>query len=919
MSERKALGDQQSGSDALQELPVGDWLRISVFNLLLGLVAGLLVWAALGKWLDSRLLIPWVTVLFAVTGLRLAYAGYLHFFHSTPQPSCRHKRAFAVLGMLGGAVWGGALFLAPQGGMDIQLGLFLVVLAVSGLVYVTHALNPGFQLLFSFPVYAAATLWIAEHADRIPWQLALVPPFLLVTNWYVNVVRRRNLLNPVRERVQNALLRRQIELSERSRQHEAARKSTAESDLNRTLRLFLDGPAVAYRFRRVGDQREIQWLSENIYQFGYNASRLTGERWESLVHPDDVAGIAPGSCAFADGEDFTDCHKEYRLRCKDGGYRWIYDYIVPVFNRAGTISFFDGYFIDVTSSHRTREALAREKERAQVTLQSIGDAVITTGIDGRVQFLNGGAESLTGWLNRDASGVHLNEVLAIRIDERKGWIRDPLNFFYQKRESFQKERVVVEYCSRDGDIGLVEFNVSPIESGGEAFGHVLVLREVTEQEELRKEIEFQARHDDLTGIYNRWEFENRFRAMLEESAEEDSTHILMFLDLDQFKLVNDTCGHHCGDELLRQLTAKFGACLDNEAILARLGGDEFGVLLKDCSVEQGMAVAEALRDSVRKFRFAWEGRTFQIGVSIGIVPVVSPFGSIHHLMKLADVACYLAKERGSNSIRLHHDGDQELARRRQEMNWATRLKGSMAADDFSLHYQDIVPIGEAANPRARKIEILLRLRDGDGELLSPVEFLPSAERYNLMPELDRWVIRKAFQWYEKTGRAENVVMNINLSGLSFCDAGFLEYVESLFQRYRVPPGAVCFEVTETAAIQNLADAESFMYTLRSLGCRFALDDFGTGLSSFEYLKVLPVDYVKIDGRFVKGILDDDVDRAMVSAINDVGHTMNIQTVAEYVESEAILGELSRLKVDFAQGYGIGQPRSLESFSQRVSH
>ncbi|HGG60438.1 MAG TPA: EAL domain-containing protein, partial [Gammaproteobacteria bacterium] len=729
----------------------------------------------------------------------------------------------------------------------------------------------------------------------------------------------RHLLNPLRERVQNALLRRQIELSERFLHHEAVKKSTAESDLNRTLRLFLDGPVVAYRFRRKGDQREIIWISENIYQFGYNAARLAGKRWESLVHPDDVEGIAPGRCDFSDGEDFTDCRKEYRLRCQDGEYRWIYDYIVPVFNSEGTISFFDGYFLDVTRSHLTREALLHEKERAQVTLQSIGDAVVTTGADGRVQFLNGGAEALTGWRSKDARGVHLNEVLVIRIDERKGWIRDPLKFFYRQRDTSRRERLVVEYSSRNGDLGLVEFNVSPIDSGGDILGHVLVLREVTEQEELRKEIEFQARHDDLTGIYNRWEFENRFEGMLAGAVDDGARHVLMFLDLDQFKLVNDTCGHHCGDELLRQLTARFGACLDNEAILARLGGDEFGVLLKDCSIERGMKVARALRDSARKFRFVWQGRTFEIGVSIGIVPVAPPYASIHHLMKLADVACYLAKERGGDGIRLHSDGDQELARRRQEMNWATRLKGSMAADDFALHYQDIVPIGESSNTRTRKIEILLRLRDGDGAMLSPEEFLASAERYNLMPELDRWVIRKAFEWYEKTGHAENVVMNINLSGLSFCDGGFLEYIQALFQQYKVPPGAVCFEVTETAAIQNLAEAESFMYSLRGLGCRFALDDFGTGLSSFEYLKVLPVDYVKIDGRFVKGILTDDVDRAMVSAINDVGHTMKLQTVAEYVESEAILGELSKLNVDFAQGYGIGQPRSLDAFSGRILH
>ncbi len=900
-----------------------DWLGVTIYNMLLTLGAGALIWLLLNQIVDRRFLALWLALLTGLAIVRLLYAGYLKVFVPHARDVSRHRRSHAVLTALGGALWGSSLFMvAPSESLAAQSLLFVVLLGVNSVVYTSHLQNPEMQLVFAVPLYMMATAWSIVYAGEIPIALALALPFLMLVNVYLYAVRSHQLAAPYREAVQNALLKRQVELAERSRDHEAVLKRTAESDLNRTMRLFLDGPAVAYRFKMVDEQREIMWLSDNVYQFGYGSDRLLGERWESLVHPDDLAVIVPGACQFSSRQDFADCHKEYRLRCQDGSYRWIYDYMVPVFNKAGNVRFLDGYFLDVTNAHQVQEALSRERERAQVTLQSIGDAVITTDVDGRVQFINRQAEKLTGWRNEEARGVSLEEVLAIRLDENRHWIRDPLTFFHQQRKRRHSDRLVVEHCSRNGVHGLIEFNVSPINRDGEQIGYVAVFRDVTEQEELRQEIEFQARHDDLTGIYNRWEFENRFAALVDEDAPSASQqHVLMFLDLDQFKLVNDTCGHHCGDELLRQLTGRFGACLDNSAILARIGGDEFGVLLENCSTERGLEIAEALRDAATSFKFVWRERSFDVGVSIGVVPVIPPAASIHTLMRLADVACYLAKERGGNSIRLHRAGDRELAQRQREMNWATRLRDSVAADDFSLHYQDIVPIASRGRSPAeadpRKIEILLRLHDDTGKMLTPDHFLAPAERYNLMPELDRWVIREAFAWYQRAGHRENVAMNINLSGLSFGAPGFLQFVEDQLTQFDVPPEMVCFEVTETAAIQNLAEAEKFMNALRSLGCRFALDDFGTGLSSFEYLKVLPVDYVKIDGRFVREILNDRVDRAMVSAINDVGHTMNIQTVAEYVENDEILDELARLNIDFAQGYGIGQPQALDSLSSRV--
>jgi diguanylate cyclase (GGDEF)-like protein len=381
------------------------------------------------------------------------------------------------------------------------------------------------------------------------------------------------------------------------------------------------------------------------------------------------------------------------------------------------------------------------------------------------------------------------------------------------------------------------------------------------------------------------------------------------MDLDQFKVVNDTCGHAAGDELLRQLGTLLLSRLRGSDALARLGGDEFGVLLTGCPLDQGQRLAEELRAAVREFRFVWAEKTFEVGVSIGAVGVTAASGSVSAVLSAADVACYAAKDLGRNRIHVYQESDLELARRRGEMQYVHRITKALAEDRLVLFAQDIVPVTPIPGA-PQSMEVLVRMRDDGGALVPPNTFLPAAERYNLMPSIDRWVARTSFAWLATRPDPAAFRLSINLSGTTLSDDAFLDFVRELFGTHAVPPAAICFEITETAAIANLATASRFIRELRQLGCLFALDDFGSGLSSFGYLKNLPVDFLKIDGSFVRDLLANPIDRAMVRAINEVGHAMGIRTIAEFVERPETLHVLAALGVDYAQGWAVGRPRPL---------
>lgn len=573
-------------------------------------------------------------------------------------------------------------------------------------------------------------------------------------------------------------------------------------------------------------------------------------------------------------------------------------------------------------SHRqlVESALFREKEQAQVTLQSIGDGVITINAKGLVEYLNPVACELTGFPVQEAKGKPLSEIVRIVNETTRELCESPAETAMRsgKQVCLDKPTLLI---TREGDELAVDNCATPLRaSDNQIIGAVLVLRDVTVARHIEQQLSWQASHDALTGLVNRRFFENCLQKAVMTAKASEQQHALCYLDLDQFKLVNDTCGHIAGDELLRQVTALFQSQVRTSDTLARLGGDEFGLLLFHCPLDAALRVASKLLEQLQEFRYVWQDKTFSIGVSIGLVAIDANTQSMTSVMSAADSACYAAKNKGRNRVQVYQADDRELTIQQSQMQWVTRLNQALEENRFRLYYQSIVPSRETSS-LATHYEILLRLVDEQGNLVSPMAFIPAAERYNLMPAIDRWVIRTLFtslgQHYQKNRNLGDLLEDgcdclyaINLSGTSLNDEQFIDFVREQLALHQVPPQVICFEITETVAIANLRQAAQFMRSLKQVGCRFALDDFGSGMSSFAYLKNLPVDYLKIDGGFVRQIVDEPTDLAMVEAINHIGHVMGLQTIAEFVENEAILEKIAAIRVDYAQGYGISKPRPL---------
>ena len=568
-----------------------------------------------------------------------------------------------------------------------------------------------------------------------------------------------------------------------------------------------------------------------------------------------------------------------------------------------------------TSERKQIEAqLQRERDIAQVTLASIGNGVITTDEAGVIQYMNPVAAGLTGWMAAQATGRLASEVYQL-YDEGKGQpLPHPVREVLRRGQALPRHEHAM-LRRRDGSSVPVIDTVAPIRSrDGFLIGAVLVFHDVTETLSLARELSHQAAHDALTGVPNRREFERRLAELLERAAQDGLGHAVCYLDLDQFKVVNDTCGHVAGDELLRQVTQLIRRMLRAGDMLARLGGDEFGLILQACPLDDAVRIAEKIREAIADLRFVWDGKQFTIGVSIGLVMAPGKGQDLGALLAAADAACYAAKEGGRNRVHALQPNDQQVQLQRGQMQWVARLNAALQADRLRLYVQPVLPLQPDANA-APHYEILVRLEE-DGQIIPPGAFLPAAERYGLMPRIDQWVIDNTLSWLgdrlrrrSKTGALEGVYA-INLSGASLSDERFRQSLRHTLQQLQLPPGTLCFEITETAAVANLSKVVQFIEEIKALGCLFALDDFGSGLSSFAYLKNLPVDFLKIDGSFVKDIADDPMDLAMVQAIHAIGHVMGLQTIAEYVASEAIAQKLREIGVDYGQGYHLGMPRPL---------
>ena len=601
---------------------------------------------------------------------------------------------------------------------------------------------------------------------------------------------------------------------------------------------------------------------------------------------------------------------EFRLRMRDGQHRWFRTRGRSILGERGKPQRMAGSLADISDRKEAEAQTLQAKERAQVTLASIADAVITIDTSGLVEYMNPVAERLTGWRDAEARGLPLADVFSAQDEATGVAIVDPVARAVADSTTIPSEGNVVLRRRHDAPIAI-DFAAAPIrDRGRDIAGVVLVFRDMSRERQYATRLAHLASHDALTGLLNRREFERRVSMVLAEGHVHDGNHAVLYLDLDEFKVVNDTCGHAAGDELLRQVSALLRPRLREGDTLARLGGDEFGVLLEHCAPGPALAIADALRKTIGDFHFQWNQRSFKIGASVGVVNLARGPDTLAGILSAADAACYMAKDKGRNRVQVYSPESDEVTLRKGEMEWVNRIHRALAENRFCLYAQPVrATVGGDATPAYT--ELLLRLRDDNGGLVPPTAFIPAAERYHLMPAIDRWVISTAFgqlsRQLEAGDAAQMGVCAINVSGASLGDDEFLDFVQSQFVVHRVPHALVCFEITETTAVASLTKATQFMTALRGLGCRFALDDFGVGVSSFTYLKHLPVDYVKIDGSFVKDMLDDPVNRAMVEAIHRIGHIMGKKTIAESVERRETLKALRAIGVDYAQGFGIAAP------------
>lgn len=607
---------------------------------------------------------------------------------------------------------------------------------------------------------------------------------------------------------------------------------------------------------------------------------------------------------------------EFQLRRVDGTTLTVIENSRAVRDERGRLTGFEGTISDITERKRAETAVFEEKEKAQVTLQSIGDAVITTDASGRIEYLNPVAEDLTGWSSQEVAGKALGEVLDILNEASRERLENPASRALREGQVIAVADQTVLVNRRGQEIAIQD-SAAPIrDRSGKIIGAVMVFHDVSKERRLRRALAHQASHDALTGLINRREFESRLNeALLAARADVDLVHVLLYLDLDQFKLVNDTGGHQAGDRLLKQITGILHTRLRPGDTLARLGGDEFGILLQDCTAERAESIADNLRQAVREYRFEWQEGAMNVGVSIGMIEINCDSESITSVMSAADVACYAAKDLGRNRVHIYQSG--AAPERHREMQWVSRLTRACEENRLELFYQPIVSIGTNQDPRGH-YELLVRMRGEHGERVMPAEFIPAAERYNVMSMIDRWVVSHALgtlAHYRTDDARRSYTISINLSGTSLNDERFLDFLINELQGYDLSPGAVCFEITETAAIANLTNVVHFMRELRARGCQFSLDDFGSGLSSFMYLKNLPVDYIKIDGQFIQNMTTDRVDRCMVEAMAQIGHAMGIKIIAERVESAEVLSCLADIGIEYAQGFYIAVPESVQSLSR----
>ena len=612
---------------------------------------------------------------------------------------------------------------------------------------------------------------------------------------------------------------------------------------------------------------------------------------------------------------------EVRLRHRDGRWVWVLSRgRVQTWTVDGKPEWMFGVDIEITKLKDQEEELRKSHELLRVTLQSIADAVITTDSEGRVVWLNPVAEQMTGWSNPQAHGLSLGRVFHL-VDEttRQPVACDLPTQWPEEKPVKLAERALL--LSRDGEEFGVDDTASPMRNGeGRVLGAVLVFRDVSEQRRRSGEMNYRATHDALTGLVNRAEFETRLRRVLQDAGDNHGEHALLYIDLDEFKPVNDVCGHAVGDELLKQVGRLFTESIRHRDTLARLGGDEFAVILEHCSLEQAQRLAQQICDRTGQLRLNHDGRNFSIGASIGLVPVRASWVVAGELLKAADASCLAAKKAGRGRVHTWLDSDAAVIARQGQMQWSSRIERALEDNRFVLHAQRIGALGaEVAGGLA---ELLVRMVDEEGALLLPGAFLPAAERFNLASRIDRWVLRDTVERIQAgSGLDSFPSLSINLSGQSIGDRAFQRHALDLLAR--AGSGVcqrICFEIAEATALGNMADTAVFVQQARTLGVKVALDRFGTGAGSFHYLEELSVDYLKIDGQLIRGLLDHQLHEAAVRSFVEVARIVGVKTIALHVDDPQVLTRLRCLGVDYAQGFLVHRPAPVdESMGCQVSN
>ncbi len=584
----------------------------------------------------------------------------------------------------------------------------------------------------------------------------------------------------------------------------------------------------------------------------------------------------------------------------------LHTYIVtkfPIFDQLGQV-----YAVcEMASDISQRKEIEMNLRKLNLAVEHSPNLILITNPDGEIEYANCKVTEITGFSPEEVIGktprIFKSEATPPSI-HKELW--DTISNGNEWRETIQNKK-------KNGDLYWARESIAPVFNDNKEITHfVSVQEDVSVAKLLTEKLSYQANHDVLTELINRQAFERRLERIIETSIEKGSEHVLCYMDLDQFKIVNDSCGHAAGDELLRQLSKQLLQNVRHRDTLARLGGDEFAILMEHCSILEAEKVAKKILAAVAQFLFAWKNKTFRVGISIGLVTISKQNSDITELLKQADLACYAAKDAGRNRVRIFHPDDVLIQKSHGEMDWVHKINDALEHNRFVLFAQKIIPLQPQLTCH---YEILLRMMGDNGEVIKPGAFLPTGERYHLSQKIDRWVIHNVFSWIQDNHSIlkQNMLFTVNLSGQNLGDELLLEFIFNEFLSTGLDFQKICFEITETAAIHNLSTASNFISQLKRAGCKFSIDDFGSGLSSFEYLKKLPVDFLKIDGIFVKNITNDAVDLALIKSINEIGHIMGKQTIAEFVENQDILNELKKIGVDYAQGYHLSIPKPLSEF------